>query len=123
MMNPNKMTFRDKVFMRWAVHVTVAALVCELPHLLAWMLYVWARFYPATSGDVVIAPGFVQATKEEFEKIMKEEKVNVKIFEEEEKKRLKEEEEHRAKEADKERRRHQKELLKNRNILISVKCD
>ena len=112
--------FRNKADQEEAVRVTVIALLCELPHLLAWLLYVWARFYPSSSGDVVIEPGYVQARKEEVEEIKKKEKQNMKIIEEEHKKSLLEEEAKRIKEKEEEKAQRRQEIGKNRNFLVAV---
>ena len=99
---------RDEVY-----RVTVIALLFELPHLLAWLLYVWARFYPSRSGDVVIDPGYVQAKKEEEEDIIKKEAKNMKIIEQEMYRRSLEEEERRNEEMKEDRAKRQKDLERN----------
>ena len=114
---------RDEDYRREAVRVTLIALLCELPHLLAWLLYIWARFYPSRSGDVVIAPGFVQAKKEAVEKIKKEEKEKIKVIEEDKYKRALEEEERRIIEMEEAKALRQEELRRSRNFLIAVKSE
>ena len=111
---------KDEDLREEAVRVTVIALLCELPHLLAWLLYVWARFYPSRSGDVVIDPGYVQAKKEEQEK---EGKDTIRNLEEEKRKNALEAEARRIKEMEEDRAFRQMELGRNRNFLIAVKCD
>ena len=109
---------KDEDLREEAVSVTVIALLCELPHLLAWLLYVWARFYPSSSNDVVI--GYVQAKKEEQEK---EGKDTIRNLEEEKRKNALEAEARRIKEMEEDRAFRQMELGRNRNFLIAVKCD
>ena len=111
---------KDEHHMEEAGRVTVIALLCELPHILAWLLYVWARFYPSRSGDVVIDPGYVQAKKEEQEK---EEKDTIRNLEEEKRKNALEAEARRIKEMEEDKAFRQMELGRNRNFLIAVKCD
>ena len=113
----------DKHSMDEAYNVTVIALLCEPPHLLAWLLYVWARFYPSRSGDVVIDPGYVQAKKEEEEDIIKKGAKNIKMREEERFRRSLEEETRRNEAMKEEKVKRQKDLESNRNFLIAVKCD
>ena len=114
---------RDEDYRKEAVRVTIIALLCELPHLLAWLLYIWARFYPSRSDDVVIAPGFVQAKKEAVEKIQKEEKDKIKVIEEEKYKRALDEEERRIIEMEEAKALHRRELEISRNFLMAVKRD
>ena len=114
---------RDENYRREAARVTIIALLCELPHLLAWLLYIWARFYPSRSGDVVIAPGFVQAKKEAVEKIHKEEKDKIKVLEEEKYQRAREEEERKIREMEEAKALRRMELERNRNFLIAVKSE
>ena len=111
---------KDEDHMEEAGRVTVIALLCELPHLLAWLLYVWARFYPSRSGDVVIDPGYVQAKKEEEEK---EGKDTIRNLEEEKRKNALEAEARRIKEMEEQKAFHQMELEGSRNFLKAVKCE